>query len=225
MEWPTTIADAKRLQEEMVGRVQLTTLARKPSTICGVDAAYVNGQTVAAAVVYDYPTLTCREEAVAALPITFPYIPGYLSFREGPAILAAINRLTTLPDLFIVDGQGIAHPRGIGIATFLGVLLDRPTIGSAKSRLVGTYGELSDSRGSWTPLIYREQTIGAVLRTRQGVKPLFISPGHLVTLDEAVAIVLACCTRYRLPEPQREADRLVGIKKREFPPLGELPSV
>lgn len=225
MEWPTTIADAKRLQEEMVGMVQLTTLDRKPSTICGVDAAYVNGQTVAAAVVYDYPTLACREEAVAALPTTFPYIPGYLSFREGPAILAAINRLTTLPDLFIVDGQGIAHPRGIGIATFLGVLLDRPTVGSAKSRLVGTYDEPSDIRGSWTLLTYREQTVGAVLRTRQGVKPLFISPGHRVTLDDAVAIVMACCTRYRLPEPQREADRLVGIRKREFPPPGEQPSV
>ena len=194
-------------------------LARKPSTICGVDAAYVNGQTVAAAVVYDYPTLTCREDAVAALPTTFPYIPGYLSFREGPAILAAINRLSTLPDLFIVDGQGIAHPRGIGIAAFLGVLLDRPTIGSAKSLLVGTYDEPPADRGSRTPLFYRGQTVGAVLRTRQGIRPLFVSPGHLVTIDEAVDIVLGCCTRYRLPEPQRAADRLVGIKKRQFPPI------
>ncbi|RII26713.1 MAG: endonuclease V [Geobacter sp.] len=206
----------------MAGRVRLTTLACTPSTIGGVDAAYANGQTVAAAVVYDYPALTLREEVVAALPTTFPYVPGYLSFREGPAILAAINKLTTLPDLFIVDGQGIAHPRGIGIATFLGVLLGRPTIGSAKSRLVGTYDEPPDLRGSWTPLIYRERTVGAILRTRQGVKPLFISPGHLVTVDEAVVIVLDCCTRYRLPEPQREADHLVGVKKREFPLLDEL---
>lgn len=219
MKWPATIAEAKRLQEEMAGRVRLTPLTRRPLTIGGVDAAYGNGQTVAAAVVYDYPTLTLREEAVAALPTTFPYVPGYLSFREGPAILAAITRLSALPDLFIVDGQGIAHPRGIGIATFLGVLLDRPTIGSAKSLLVGTYDEPPAERGSRTPLVYRGQAVGAVLRTRQGVRPLFVSPGHLVTIDEAADIVLDCCTRYRLPEPQREADRLVGTRKRDFSPL------
>jgi deoxyribonuclease V len=218
MEWPATIAEAKRLQEEMADSVRLTPLTHKPLTIGGVDAAYCNGLTVAAAVVYDYPALDFREEAVAALSTTFPYVPGYLSFREAPAILAAINRLSTLPDLFIVDGQGIAHPRGIGIASFLGVLLGRPTIGSAKSLLVGTYDEPPADRGSRTPLFYREQTVGAVLRTRQGIRPLFVSPGHLVTIDEAVDIVLACCTRYRLPEPQRAADRLVGIRKREFSP-------
>ena len=216
MEWPTTIADAKRLQEELVRRVKLTPLLREPLTICGVDAAYCAGQTVAAAVVYEYSTLTRREEAVAALPTTFPYVPGYLSFREGPAILAAIDRLSATPDLFIVDGQGIAHPRGIGIATFLGVLLGRPTIGSAKSRLVGTYEEPLNNRGDWTPLTYHERTVGTVLRTRPGIKPLFISPGHLMTLAEAVEIVLHCCSRYRLPEPQRAADRLVGEKKREI---------
>lgn len=219
MEWPTTMTEAKRLQKEMAGRVRLIPLTREPATVCGIDAAYCNGQTVAAAVVYDYPTLTLREEAVAALPTTFPYVPGYLSFREGPAILAAINRLSILPDLFIVDGQGIAHPRGIGIATFLGVLLDRPTIGSAKSRLVGTYDPPPAERGSWTPLFYRERIVGTVLRTRQGIKPLFISPGHLVTIEEAVGIILGCCTRYRLPEPQRAADRLVGVKKWQFSPL------
>lgn len=216
MKWPTTITEAKRMQEEMVSRVRLTPLTRLPSTIGGIDAAYCNGQTVAAVVVCDYPTLVHREETVAALPTTFPYVPGYLSFREGPAILAAVNKLSTLPDLFIIDGQGIAHPRGIGIATFLGVLLDRPTIGSAKSRLVGVYDEPPDSRGAHVPLFFREQAVGAVLRTRQGVKPIFVSPGHLVTTDESVEIILGCCTRYRLPEPQRAADHLVGIRKREL---------
>jgi deoxyribonuclease V len=143
----------------------------------------------------------------------FPYIPGYLSFREAPAIFSAMEKLSLLPDLLIVDGQGIAHPRRIGIASFLGVLLGLPTIGCAKSRLVGKYEEPAPERGSWSPLIDKGETVGAVLRTRKGVKPVFVSPGHLVTLPEAIEIIMHCAVKYRLPEPQRAADSLAGKSK------------
>ncbi len=213
--WPTTVAEAKPLQESLARQVLITPLEQKVKTIAGVDAAFVGQEIIAAVAVFDYASLTLIEESHARLATPFPYIPGYLSFREGPAFIAAIERLSCRPDLLIVDGQGIAHPRRLGIASFLGVLLHCPTIGSAKSRLVGEYEEPAPAHGAWSPLVYHGETVGAVLRTRDRVRPLFVSPGHLITLSEAVEIILHCAVRYRLPEPQRAADRLAGRVKRE----------
>jgi deoxyribonuclease V len=138
----------------------------------------------------------------------FPYVPGYLSFREIPAVLAVLERLSVRPDLVLCDGQGIAHPRRFGLASHIGVLTGLPTVGVAKSRLVGTHGEPGRERGDWVPLMDKDEIIGAVLRTRAGVKPIYVSIGHRVALETAIAFVLACTTRYRLPETTRAADRL-----------------
>lgn len=150
------------------------------------------------------------DSALARLPTSFPYVPGLLSFREVPPALEALRGLSIVPDLLLVDGQGIAHPRRLGVASHLGLLCDIPSIGVAKSRLIGEHGEVPDQRGAWTPLLDRGEIIGAVLRTRPGVKPLYISSGHRVSLDTAIAYVMACTRRYRLPETTRWAHRLAS---------------
>jgi len=147
---------------------------------------------------------------IARLPTRFPYVPGLLSFREAPAALEAFSRLRTRCDLVLYDGQGIAHPRRFGIASHIGVLADVPAIGVAKSRLVGEYGALPQERGAWVPLRDRGETIGAVLRTRAGVRPLFVSVGHRVSLETAIVWVMACVTCFRLPETTRQAHRLAS---------------
>lgn len=215
--WPRTLAEAKPLQEQLARQVRQSPLPGAIRTVAGIDAAFVGDRIVAAATLFDYQTLEFLCSAHAVRKVTFPYIPGYLSFREAPAFLAALEQLPSPPDLVIVDGQGIAHPRRLGIASFLGVLLGRPTIGSAKSRLVGEYVEPAMERGAWAPLVDRGEEVGAVLRTRSGIRPLFVSPGHLITITEALAAVLHCAVRYRLPEPQRVADRLAAQLKRELP--------
>lgn len=213
--WPTTVAEAKPIQERLALRVRLVPLEVEPVTVAGVDAAFTtDGRIVAAAALFAYPSLEPLETAHAVMTVDFPYVPGYLSFREAPAFMAALGKLSRLPDLIIVDGQGIAHPRRLGIASFLGVLLGVPAIGSAKSRLVGEYEEPAPERGAWSPLLHGGETVGAVLRTRTRVRPLFVSPGHLITLPEAIDLILRCAVRYRLPEPQRAADALAGEAKR-----------
>jgi deoxyribonuclease V len=146
--------------------------------------------------------------------VTFPYVPGYLSFREGPVFLHAARRLRVRPDLWLFDGQGIAHPRGFGLAAHLGVLLDRPSVGCAKSRLVGEHRMPGPGRGEWTPLIFGGKRVGAVVRTRDHVRPLYVSVGHRISLPAAIRWVLACCA-YRVPEPIRLAEQLVNRVKRE----------
>ncbi len=213
--WPATVAEAKPLQERLARQVRLVPLAREPATVAGVDAAFTaDGRIVAAAALFAFPSLALIETAHAVMTVDFPYVPGYLSFREAPAYMAALGKLSRTPDLLIVDGQGIAHPRRLGIASFLGVILGIPAIGSAKSRLVGEFDEPGPERGAWSPLVDRGETVGAVLRTRSGVRPLFVSPGHLITLPESIDIILRCAARYRLPEPQRTADALAGEAKR-----------
>ncbi|MEQ9509727.1 MAG: deoxyribonuclease V, partial [Alloalcanivorax xenomutans] len=150
------------------------------------------------------------DHALARLPVSFPYVPGLLSFRECPVVLRALASLKVTPDLLLCDGQGIAHPRRLGVASHLGVLTGLPSIGVAKSRLVGTHDPVPDRRGAWVPLRDGDEVIGAVLRTRQGVKPLFISPGHRLSLATALEWVMACITRYRLPETTRWADGLAS---------------
>jgi len=159
--------------------------------------------------VVDLPGLERVAEAWVRGPVTFPYLPGYLAFREGPAILAAAQKLRLRPDLWLFDGQGIAHPRGMGLAAHLGVLLDVPSVGCAKSRLMGQHREPGVERGSWVPLMANGEQIGAVVRTRTGVRPLYVSVGHRISLGAAVRWVLGSC-RYRVPEPIRFAERLVN---------------
>jgi deoxyribonuclease V len=164
--------------------------------------------TRAAVVVLSYPRLELVESAVAQRPTSFPYVPGLLSFRELPALLDAFAKLSAFPDLILCDGQGIAHPRRLGIATHLGLLLDIPSIGVGKTRLWGRYGKVPEGRGAWTPLRDHDEIIGAVLRTRPGIKPLFISPGHRISLETAIRYVMGCVTRYKLPETTRQAHML-----------------
>ncbi len=206
--WPKDIAAARELQERDRRQVRIEPLARDPLFVAGVDAAFGRGSVFGAVCVYRYPEMVLVEQASAEAHDRFPYVPGYLLFREGPAILSAIRKLRTRPDLLLVDGQGTAHPLGIGSASHLGVMLDMPTVGCAKTRLVGEYQEPEQQRGDWTRLQYEGGTVGAVLRTRTGVRPMFVSPGHRVALADAIRIVLQSAPKYRIPEPLRCADIL-----------------
>lgn len=187
--------------------------------IAGVDAAYVRDGRfcIAGVVLRSLPAREIMERHLALLPLKFPYIPGLLAFREGPAIIAALRKLRHRPDALICDGQGIAHPRRCGIATHLGILVDLPTIGCAKSRLLGAYQEPGPRRGDRSPLTDKGEVVGAVLRTRDKVKPVLVSVGHNIDLVTAENLILSCCTGCRLPEPTRLADHLVAAAKRTLP--------
>lgn len=203
---PPSVAAAREIQEKLRGRV-IKKGSPDWSLVAGVDASYRGDVGRAAIVVLDRE-LRVVEEAVAESEIPFPYVPGYLSFREIPVLLKAWRKLRSRPELVIVDGQGLAHPRRLGVASHLGVLLDLPTIGCAKSRLIGAHDEPAPGRGAWTPLIDERERIGAALRTRPGTSVVYVSIGHRVSLAAALRAVLACAPRYRLPEPQRLADQL-----------------
>lgn len=207
---PQNYHEAVAWQEAMRSRVQITPLGRTPRLVAGVDAAYDRREKriFGAAALYLYPELELLEETQVADACPFPYIPGLLSFREAPILAAALAALRRLPDVVLVDGQGIAHPRGLGLASHLGVLLDIPTIGVAKSRLVGVGSEPEPGAGSTSPLSWEGKVVGLIMRTRDRVKPLYISPGHRLTLEECREITLGCVTRYRLPLPLRQADLL-----------------
>jgi len=200
------------LQQELRAHLILTDHLEPVRRVAGVDVGFEAAGTVtrAAVAVLRYPELDVLETAIARRPTTFPYIPGLLSFRELPAVLAALEQLREPPDLLLCDGQGIAHPRRFGIASHLGLLVDIPAIGVAKTRLCGTHEEPPNQRGAWTPLWGQGEIIGAVLRSRIGVRPLYVSPGHRVGLETAIAYVMGCCTRYRLPETTRHAHRLAS---------------
>ena len=214
-EWNLTPAAAIRLQAELTGRIKLSPLRKKPRLVGGLDCALSKDKRFiyAVAVVFSFPELELLETASAQLPLVFPYVPGLLSFREAPVCLKAAAKLTHTPDLWLIDGQGIAHPRRLGLASHLGLFLNTPTIGCAKSRLTGTYDEPAPEKGSYEWLYDKDETIGAVVRTRTNVKPLFISPGHLCDFDNAIEYALACTTKYRLPEPTRCAHQTVGKLK------------
>jgi deoxyribonuclease V len=215
MKWPKTqtIQDARDTQDLLRKKIRLSPLKKEPRYIAGVDAAFSNDRVFAAACLHLFPELALIEQQFAVQKLRFPYVPGFLSFREGPAIIAALAKLTHHPDLILVDGQGIAHPGGIGIASHIGVLLAIPTIGCAKSRLIGNHEEPGIKKGTWSALIYEDKTVGAVLRTKNGVKPLFVSPGHKINLDDAIRFTIACTDKYRLPEPLRCADMLAKRAK------------
>ena len=210
--WDLSPAEARQLQEALARQVVLENRFGPVGSVAGVDAGFEDrGKlTRAAVVVMRWPDLEIIEQVVAREPTSFPYVPGLLSFRELPAVLAAFERLAALPDLVLCDGQGIAHPRRFGIACHLGVLLDIPTIGVGKSRLTGQFDEPGPARGNRSPLLDDGEIIGLALRTRDHVRPLFVSPGHRVSLESAADWVLRCTTRYRLPEPIRAADRIAS---------------
>jgi deoxyribonuclease V len=231
--WPTGIAEARAIQESLRDKVVACDRFGKISTVAGIDVGFEKRGTVtrAAVVVLDFPGLAPVEQAVARQPTRFPYVPGYLSFREAPAVLAALKKLRTRPDLLLCDGQGLAHPRRFGLACHLGLLLDIPSIGVAKSRLIGVHAEVPDAKGAWVPLLdhpssppllprgeggepsalrAHPEIIGVVLRTRVGVKPVYVSVGHRVSLATAIDYVMRCTTRYRLPETTRHAHRLAS---------------
>jgi len=213
--WPRHISEAKAVQENLKDRVKITPLRRSPTVIAGVDAAFLNNKAIGVACLYTYPEITPVEDAYTIAEVTFPYIPGFLSFREGPAIIEALNRLKIKPHVILFDGQGIAHPKRMGIASHIGVILDIPTIGCAKSRLVGEYKDPGARKGKMSSLKYQGKVVGAVLRTKDEVRPVFVSPGHRIDLKASVEIVLNCVSRYRIPEPLRRADFLSKKIKRE----------
>ena len=213
--WVKTVPEAKVIQEQLRHQVVTSDCLGEVKYVAGVDIGFENKYTVskAAVAVLTYPELELVEKAIARIPTVFPYVPGYLSFREIPAILAALPQLKTTPDLILCDGQGRAHPRRLGLASHLGVLLDLPTIGVAKSLLVGKHEEVPLEKGSWKPLIDKDETIGVVLRSRSGVKPIYVSIGHKVSLPTAIDYAMGCLTKYRLPETTRWADKLASHQK------------
>ena len=210
--WNVEPREAVQIQKDLAGRIIVRPTRRRIRLVCGADAAFTPGRShcVAGIVVWDVAAGRVVEERTARCPVTFPYVPGLLSFREAPALLAAIAKLEYEPDAFLFDGQGYAHPRRLGLACHVGLFLDRPSVGCAKSRLTGTHTAPALRRGAVAPLMDGAEPIGAVVRTRDGVKPVYVSIGHRIDLDRAVELVLSCCTRYRLPEPTRLADRLVS---------------
>ena len=214
--WDLTAQEAVLLQKELAQRIITTTIVSNVQVIAGIDMALVPKTNMghAALVLYTYPDLTLIEQHTHSAPLRMPYIPGLLSFRELPVMLQVFEKIRQLPDLILVDGMGIAHPRHIGIASHLGLWLNIPTIGCGKSRLIGSYdkNKLGNTAGSHVPLLYKKEVIGAVVRTRTGVHPLFISPGHLITIEASVDYVLACTRGYRLPEPVRQADKLSKLR-------------
>ena len=210
--WDVTVSQAAEIQERLRTRVIKRDLFTSIKLVCGVDVGFKEQKAVASCVVVSYPGLEVVEHVLHRCAVAFPYIPGLLSFREIPPLLPALDKLKREPDLIIADGQGIAHGRGLGLASHLGILVGLPTVGCAKSRLVGTYAEPEPEKGSWEYLYLRDDVIGAVVRTRKNVKPLFVSVGHGISLHSAVFYTLKCCTTYRLTEPIRFAHRFAGGK-------------
>lgn len=210
--WDVTPAEARAIQLEGRNRVVTEDRLGEVGRVAGVDVGFEEGGAVtrAAVAVLDFPSLQLVESALARVPTAFPYVPGLLSFREAPAVLEALSRLAVQPDLLLCDGQGYAHPRRFGLACHLGVLTGLPSIGVAKSRLIGAHGTLPERKGAWVPLLDGDETIGAVLRTRRAVAPIYVSVGHRVSLPTAIRWVLACTPRYRLPETTRQAHRLAS---------------
>jgi deoxyribonuclease V len=211
--WQLTLDEAIAIQEQLQAEVITEDKFKEPvQYVAGVDMGFEADGTIsrAAVAVLSFPDLQVLETSLAYRPTTFPYIPGFLSFREIPAVLDALEKITTIPDIILCDGQGIAHPRRFGIACHLGVIVDIPTIGVAKSLLVGRHEIVPETKGSWQPLIHKGETIGAVLRSRTKVKPLYISSGHRVSLPTAIDYVLRCTPKYRLPETTRIADKLAS---------------
>ena len=217
-DWALTPREAVELQKSLRERVRVAPLRRRVETIAGADISFNKFSPVvyAGLVVLSLPSLEVVEEVGVVSETRFPYVPGLLSFREAPSVLEAWSQLKTEPDAVMFDGQGIAHPRRIGIASHVGLMLDRPTFGCAKSVLVGKYEETAEERGNWSPMIDPKngETVGAALRTKTRTNPIYVSPGHLIDIAGAIELTLACDGGYRQPEPTRRAHNLVNAIRR-----------
>jgi deoxyribonuclease V len=216
-DWDVSPAEARRLQEELASRVTLKPLPPHVELVAGADVSFSRelGTVFAAVLVFRFDDMKVLEQALAHASARFPYVPGLLTFREGPAVLKAFGKLRHKPDAVIFDGQGYAHPRRIGLACHMGLWLGLPTVGCAKSRLIGEHAEPGRRRGDCTPLLDNGEQIGVALRTRDNVKPVYVSPGHLADFPSSVRLVLDCGRGYRLPEPTRQAHITVQSWKRE----------
>lgn len=208
--WDVTPQEAMEIQRRLRDQVVMETTFDELETVAGIDCGFKAGQARAAVVVLDYTDLRPVDQAVAEIPVPFPYVPGLLSFRETPAVLEALGKLSVDPDLLILDGHGYAHPRRLGLACHVGVITGVPAVGCAKSRLIGEHAEPAAEAGNRVPLYDAGEVIGAVVRSRTDVSPIFVSIGHKVNLETAIDVVLHCCTKYRLPETTRYAHRVAG---------------
>ncbi len=209
-ELPRRIEEARSEQERLRGKVETRDRLNTPQYVAGTDVSYLSGisRAKAAWAVLQLPELEIVDRATAITSIDFPYVPGFLSFREIPPLLQAFSGLQTKPDLVVCDGQGIAHTKKFGLACHLGVILDIPALGTAKSKLVGDYVQPDLLRGNWTPLVWQNETVGAVLCTKNGIKPLFVSTGHRISLQTSINTVLKLTGKYKLPETTRAAHSL-----------------
>ena len=212
--WNVTPGEAIAIQEALRTRIRLRDTFAAPDVIAGADMSIDGDWGYGGVITYTFPRLEEIERRWVRMKLKFPYVPGLLAFREAPVLLAALKLLSTEPDLLLFDGQGIAHGRRMGIATHMGILLNKPTIGCAKSRLVGTFEEPGADRGCYEPLVHGGETVGAVLRTRKQVRPIFVSPGTGISIKTSINIVMQCLDGYRIPKPTREADHYVGSIKR-----------
>lgn len=207
--WDVSPSEAITIQKELAPLVRQESLDAPVRTVAGIDMSVRGDRVQAAVVVMDRSGLDIVDQATWRGDVQFPYVPGLLSFRELPAVLQALEKLQVHPDLLMTDSQGLAHPRRLGLASHLGVLLDMPAIGVAKSRLTGrARAELDSKKGAWVPLFDNGETVGALVRTRTDVKPVYVSVGHRITLQQSVDLTLACTIRYKLPEPTRQAHLL-----------------
>jgi deoxyribonuclease V len=216
-EWNLSPREAIELQKQLAYEVIARDEFAEPvKTVAGIDLGYdaKNDTSRAVVVVLKFPELELIESSEAILPIQFPYVPGLLSFRETPVAIKALEKLSNTPDLILCDGQGIAHPRRFGVACHIGLLADVPSIGVAKSLLVGRFENLGETRGSLAPLIHKNERIGVALRTKDKVQPLYVSVGHRISLETAARYVLECAPKYRLPETTRLADKMASYRKR-----------
>jgi len=216
--WDLTPKQAIALQKGLAGQVRIEPLAGPIRTVAGADCAFIGRgkgttEALAVAVLCDARTMEVLETSEVVLPCAFPYVPGLLSFREAPAVIEAVRKLSRRPDLLMIDGQGLAHPRFFGIACHVGVWLDIPTIGAAKSLLCGEHRMPAQSRGRWTRIRYKDCVVGAAVHTQDGVKPMYVSVGNRITLGQAVRWTVRCATQARLPEPTRRAHMYVTRMK------------
>lgn len=212
--WDVSTKKAVEIQKKLAAQIDVGDGIGTPSLIAGVDVSGANEERIAKAaiVMLDYPDLNVIDTVTIEAEVNFPYVPGLLSFREMPLLIKVLEKLDAVPDLVLVDGQGIAHPRRLGLASHLGLFLDIPTIGCAKSRLIGTHGELSDKAKTWTELFDGNEVIGAAVRTKIKTNPLYISVGHKISLPKAIYWTLQCCKKHRLPEPTRLAHQAASGK-------------
>jgi len=215
---PLSIKEAREIQFELAKQVSYSELPSNIKTVAGFDIAYIKSQNrlIAGMVVLEFPSLKPIRDTIISRNISFPYIPGYLSFREAPALLELIRMHPEPVDVYVFDGHGLAHPRGLGIASHIGVVIGRPTIGCAKKILVGKFKEPALQKGAFSEITYHDKTIGCAVRTRDNTRPIFVSVGNLAKLNQCVKLILNCTGRYRIPEPTRLAHNKVTKRRREI---------